>query len=105
MTATGDITAYSDEKLKDNIKVVDTGLLDQVRGVEFNWKGNGEKSSGVIAQEIQKAFPHLVRESDNPELGDSDTSLTVNYAGLTAYLIEEIKECRKRISQLEEKVA
>jgi hypothetical protein len=104
LTATGDVRAYSDEKLKENINVVNTGLLDQIRGVEFNWKRGGEKSSGVIAQEIQKILPHLVTETTTAEIDSSETALTVNYAGLTAYLIEEIKECRQRIKALEEAV-
>mgnify|MGYP003969885863 CR=1 FL=1 len=98
----GDVVAYSDERLKENIEVVGTGLLDQVRGVEFTWKEDGRLSSGVIAQDIQKVFPHLVLEVASSNTDDEETSLSVNYAGLTAYLIEEIKECRKRISQLEE---
>ena len=102
--AAGDVRAYSDERLKENIEVVGTGLLDQVRGVEFNWKKDGRLSSGVIAQDIQKAFPHLVTEVDSAEMDDKEAALTVNYAGLTAYLIEEIKECRQRIKALEEAV-
>ena len=98
----GDIVAYSDERLKENIEVVGTGLLDQVRGVEFNWKEDGRLSSGVIAQDIQKVFPHLVLEVASSDIDDEETSLSVNYAGLTAYLIEEIKECRQRIKALEE---
>ena len=103
MTATGDVRAYSDERLKENIEVVGTGLLDQVRGVEFNWKEGGKRSSGVIAQDIQKVFPHLVSESAGTDPDDREEStLTVNYAGLTAYLIEELKDCRRRIKTLEE---
>lgn len=103
MTSTGDVRAYSDERLKENIDVVSTGLLDQVRGVEFNWKKDGARSSGVIAQDIQKVFPHLVSESIGTDPEDQEEStLTVNYAGLTAYLIEELKECRQRIKALEE---
>ena len=98
----GDIVAYSDERLKENIEVVGTGLLDQVRGVEFTWKEDGRLSSGVIAQDIQKVFPHLVLEVASSDIDDEETSLSVNYAGLTAYLIEEIKECRQRIKALEE---
>ena len=77
-------------------------MLDQVRGVEFNWKEDGRLSSGVIAQDIQKVFPHLVLEVASSDIDDEETSLSVNYAGLTAYLIEEIKECRQRIKALEE---
>ena len=103
MRATGDVTAYSDERLKENIEVVGTGLLDEVRGVEFNWKKDGRKSSGVIAQDIQKVFPHLVTEAAGTDPDDrEENTLTVNYAGLTAYLIEELKDCRRRIADLEE---
>jgi hypothetical protein len=54
------LMAFSDKKLKENIK--DTG--DEVAGVpvkEWDWKSGGS-GKGVIAQELQKKHPTLVKE-------------------------------------------
>jgi len=53
--ATGDIVAYSttpsDERLKENIQIVDGALekVSQMKGVTFKWKKDGKHSAGLIA--------------------------------------------------------
>ena len=65
--------------------------LEQLSGVSFDWDqsktGASEiKSSiGVLAQDVQKVFPDLVRKG--PE-----GYLAVNYIGLVPVLIEAVKE-------------
>ena len=96
-------TVSSDEKLKDNIKEIFAPLetIKTIRGVDFNWKKDGSKSSGVIAQDIQKAMPHLVKEVKSM---DSDEShLTVDYNGLIGLLIESIKSLSNEVEQLKSK--
>ena len=34
-----------------------------INGVTFNWKDNGNQSAGVIAQEVEKILPQLVKNS------------------------------------------
>lgn len=89
--------SLSDLTQKTNIKIVDnaTGVINQLEGVEFDWIKNGEKSSGVIAQQIEQILPHLVNENEGIK--------SVNYDGIIAYLIESIKELSKRIEDLENK--
>ena len=64
--ATGDVIAYSDERVKENIKTIDNSLekVNKLRGVEFNKIGEDKKSIGVIAQEIEKIIPEVVRTDD-----------------------------------------
>ena len=88
----GDHVATSDERLKDNIETAPKGMVDQLRGVEFTWKESGKKSSGVIAQEVEKVLPHVVH--DNGEMK------SVNYDALVAYLIEEIKDLKAQVEAL-----
>ena len=91
-TAT-DFTASSDRNLKDHIETAPTGVVDKLRGVTFQWKEDGRESSGVIAQEVQDAgLGHLVDENEK--------GLTVNYNGLVAYLIEEIKDLKAQVEAL-----
>ena len=86
----------SDATLKENIVIMTNPLdiINQVNGVEFNWKDNGNKSAGFIAQELEKVLPHLVGTGP-------DGTKTVNYLGIIAYLVETVKELGKQIKHLE----
>ena len=93
LTAAGDLVAYSDERLKSNIKTLDGSKVLKMRGVSF--EKEGKKGSGVIAQELEKIAPELVN-NDNEYKG-------VAYGNLTGYLIEAIKELEARVKELENK--
>jgi len=84
--------SLSDASVKTNINEISNGLdvINAISGVEFDWKGNGNHSAGVVAQELEKVLPHLVATSD-------DGMKSVNYAGLTAYLLSAIRELSSRI--------
>ncbi len=108
--ADGDVIAYSttisDERLKENITTVDNALnkVKAIRGVEFTRKDNGEKSAGVIAQEIEKVLPQAVKEKELPlKMNDGVKYKVVEYDALHAILIESIKELSARIEVLEGK--
>ena len=92
VTASADVIAYSDARLKENVKTLDGNKVLQMRGVSFDRKDTGVSSSGVIAQELQKVAPELV--------SDDDGTLGVAYGNLTGYLIEAIKEQQKQIDEL-----
>jgi hypothetical protein len=92
ITAGEDVIAYSDIKLKENIKTLDGSKVYDMRGVSFTRKDTGKESSGVIAQEMQKVAPELVNEIDG--------TLGVSYGNLTGYLIEAIKDQQKQIDEL-----
>jgi len=91
-TFTHDVVAFSDKKLKENIKTLDGSKVYDMRGVSFTRKDNGEDGSGVIAQEIQKVAPELVNETDG--------TLGVSYGNITGYLIEAIKDLKAEIEEL-----
>lgn len=94
-TASGNITAYSDERLKDNIRTLDNALemTRNMRGVRYVM--NGEDGIGVIAQEFQKVAPELVLEMD-----DDMKTLSVNYGNTVGILIEAIKELDAEVTRL-----
>jgi hypothetical protein len=96
--ATGDIIAYSDARVKENIKTIDNALnkIDKLRGVEFNKIGEDIKSIGVIAQEIEKVIPEVVREDDKG-------MKSVAYGNISGLLIEAIKELKAEIDLLKSK--
>ena len=94
-TATGNITAYSDERLKSNIETI-SGALDKVnalRGVSYT--KDGENSIGVIAQEVQKVIPEVVQ--------DNEEYLSVAYGNLVGVLIEAVKELSAEVEALKAK--
>lgn len=94
LTATN-FNTLSDQNKKTNIKPVESGLsiVNQLKGVEFDFKDSGQHSSGVIAQEIEKVLPFLVTESEGTK--------TVNYSGIIAYLISSINELEQRLKAVE----
>lgn len=95
VTFSGDVTAYSDERLKEDVQTLD-GALDKVkamRGVSYTKKEDGSKSVGVIAQEMLEVLPELVRK-------DKDDMYSVAYGNITAVLIEAMKEQQKQIEEL-----
>jgi len=92
LTMTGDVVAYSDKKLKENVKTLDGSKVLKMRGVSFDRIDTGVSSSGVIAQEMQEVAPELVSEHDG--------TLGVSYGNITGYLIEAIKEQQKQIDEL-----
>lgn len=112
MTAAGNVTAYSDPRLKENVKQLKGSLqkICSVNGVEFNWKnlpdivGNpGSKDYGVLANEIELIAPHAVYESAHTAK-DGSKYKTVAYDKLVPLLIEGIKEQQSTITSLEERI-
>ena len=98
----GDVIAYSttiasDERLKENIQVIEDPLekLDQLRGVTFDWIGREDKrSGGVIAQELEAVLPELVKEVQS--LKDENSFKAVDYNGVIALLIECVKDLKDK---------
>ena len=68
-----------------------------MRGVNYTWKENGDKGTGVIAQELEKIIPELVHE-------DEICKKTVAYPNIVGILIEAIKTQQKQIDDLNKKV-
>jgi DNA-binding FrmR family transcriptional regulator len=94
-SATGNITAYSDSRLKKDVKTIE-GALDktkELRGVEFTRIEDDTKSIGVIAQELEAVLPELV-------LTDDEGMKSVNYAQITGLLIEAVKELSAKVDEL-----
>ena len=101
----GNIIAYSstvpsDERLKDNIEVVDNALdkVSQLKGVTFDWKKDGKKSAGLIAQDVEKVLPSAIYETEvgfeDPDQ-DSEPYKVVAYSQVTSLLVEAIKELKE----------
>ena len=123
----------SDERLKDNITEIPNAIdkIKELKGVTFEWKGNGAKDfpyidgtkdMGVIAQDVQKVLPEAVdpapfdlekemEENSDGSFTEKLTSksgedyLTVHYEKLIPVLIQGMKEQQALIEALQTKVA
>jgi hypothetical protein len=108
LTARANITAYSDIRLKTNIKVIDNPIdkVKKLRGVYFNWKETGKLSVGMIAQEVEEVFPELVLTSNGCKPGEttSEEVKSLDYSKIVSVLVEAIKEQNKEVVDLRAKV-
>lgn len=93
-TARGNITAYSDIRLKTDIQVIPNALAKvcALRGVTYERTDSGERQTGLIAQEVQAVLPEAV---------NGDEYLGVAYGNLVGLLVEAIKELSARVEELE----
>ena len=107
LTVVGDVVAYgspSDSRLKIIKEKVPNALASvlKLNGYRFDWKEtnhlkNYKEDIGVIAQEVAELFPELARTN-------VDGNMSVRYQGLTAVLIEAIKEQQKQIDNLKKQL-
>jgi hypothetical protein len=93
----GNITSYSDIRIKDNIHNLSSCLskIDHISGYSFTRKDLIDKDKiyiGLIAQEVEEYFPDLVTETEDIK--------SINYQSMVAVLLECIKELKKEINEL-----
>ena len=103
-TAVGNITAYSDVRLKTDIHVISNALekVGGLRGVTYLRKDTAERQTGVIAQEVQAVLPEAVRAIK----GENDEEvLSVAYGNMVGLLIEAIKEQQVQITELKRRIS
>lgn len=104
IVSTGEVTAYSDIRLKTNIKPLDyKGRLAPKWFIKDN-----KPSIGFIAQEVQALYPELVKVNTST----IENYLSLNYGAITAVLSaqvnkveDEVEVLKNRIRQLENEVA
>ncbi|MFV3409014.1 tail fiber domain-containing protein [Bdellovibrio bacteriovorus] len=89
----GDVKAASylytsDARLKKDVVTLPLALENvlKLRGVNFVWKNNGEKTMGFIAQEVEAVYPELVRTDKQSGYK------AVQYGNIVAVLVEALKQ-------------
>ena len=104
-TATANVTAYSDIRLKEEVVTIPNALekVTKLRGVEYTRKSTKVREIGVIAQEVKEVVPELVSiidertEANKEGLEDLHVMKYQNTVGL---LIEAIKELKAEVDEL-----
>tara|TARA_R110002124_G_C8891144_1_gene509194 strand:+ start:62 stop:1186 length:1125 start_codon:yes stop_codon:yes gene_type:complete len=102
--STGNITAYSDRRVKENIRTIDNALetVEEMRGVYYNRIDDEEKKTviGFIAQEVDEiegAKPLVTYAEDVDQYG-------VSYGNTAALLVEAVKELSQQVKYLQAEV-
>ena len=98
--ATGDVIAYSDARVKENVETIPNALdkVKAMRGVGYNKIGKEKRSIGVIAQEMLEVMPEVVSQ-------DEQGMYSVAYGNLVGVLIEAMKEQQQQIDELKALIA
>jgi prepilin-type N-terminal cleavage/methylation domain-containing protein len=98
----GGLLLTSDEREKNQIKDLSgtesLSRLSRVKPVSFDWKKNHEPDLGIIAQQLEKIYPELVKK-------DKSGVESVKYISLIAPMISAIQELKARSETLEAKNA
>jgi hypothetical protein len=96
----GSLTSSSDYRIKTDVSPLDsTFTVDNLRPVKYLQTLINKTRYGVIAHELQLYYPDLVvGEKDGEDLQ------YVNYTGLIAILINEIKRLKQEVLELENEV-
>ena len=101
-TFNNDVTAFSDKRLKTDIKNIDNALskVTKMQGVYYkrNDIDDAREQVGVLAQDIEEVLPQVVLTAD-----DDFKTKSVDYGKICAVLIESIKELKAEIDQLKGK--
>jgi len=89
LTLSGNVTAYSDIRLKKNIRTLSpvSASLRKINAVEYDRKDISLHQLGFIAQNVQQYFPDLVTVAK-----DSMATLSLNYQAMTAPLLKGWQE-------------
>ena len=103
LTMAGNVTAYSDIRLKENIELIKNALdkVKQIRGVTFTRNDQEDKTkrhTGIIAQEVERVLPEVVTE-------DNEGIKNVAYGNMAGLLIEAIKEQQEMIENMKQEMS
>ena len=98
-TFNNDVTAFSDKRLKTDIKNIDDALSKVIKMQGVYYKRNdiqdAKEQVGVLAQDMEEILPQVVITAD-----DDIKTKSVDYGKLTSVLIESIKQLKTEIDEL-----
>jgi len=97
--ATGNVIAYSDARVKENVETIPNALdkVKAMRGVNYNKIGEEKREIGVIAQEVLEVLPEVVHQ-------DEQGMYSVAYGNIVGVLVEAIKELTKEVEDLKKQL-
>lgn len=112
MVAAGNVSAYSDPRLKEKFEQIQAPLelLKKLDGGTFVWKEGivhtackaGKRDYGILADQVEAVMPEIVSQSI--EL-DGESYQTVDYSKIVPVMIEAIKELSTKIDKQAREIA
>ena len=98
VTATGNVTAYSDSRLKEDVRPIESAVskVQQISGNTYtrnDLEDTERRYAGVIAQEVEQVLPEAVSEAE-------DGTKVVDYNATIALLVEAVKELTAEVNEL-----
>lgn len=95
----GTFVYTSDRSLKKNFTPIDNALdkLLKLKPYNFEWKQDGKKSIGFVAQDVQEVFPEIVSSIGGGKLG-------VDYAKLVAPIVAALQELKQENAALKQEL-
>ena len=101
---TGDVSCSgnfvsSDLNLKDNINNIEDPfkIINQLKPVNYTYKGRNDIKMGFIAQDIEKIYPSIVKK-------DTNNNLSIDYINFIALLVKGSQDHEKTIQELINKI-
>ena len=94
------ITSLSDERLKENIKDLETGLTEvmALKPRRFDWKNKANTNvAGFVAQEVETVLPDLIGDFMHDDLEDAKS---VKMGDMIPTLVKAIQEQQTQIEIL-----
>ena len=103
----GNVTAYgspSDIRLKENVERIADPInrVKQLDGITFDYKKDGSRSTGLIAQQLLEVLPEVVYETQ--DLNTGEEHYAVRYGNVVGLLVEAIKAQQETIESLTKRI-
>ena len=100
--STGNVTAYSDRRIKENIATIDNALekVNKLEGVYYTRIDDPDKNReiGFIAQDVNEVTPELVTYAEDVD------QYGVKYQNATALLVEAVKTLTQQVKDLQAEI-
>ena len=100
------LASSSDRKLKDNIADVSAeqsmGIIRKLRPTTWDWKKDGKKSYGLIAQEVAPIVPEMVVDMGHLHL--EYNQLHAFEIGAIKHIDSEVEILKRRVNELENEI-
>jgi hypothetical protein len=89
LTATGNVTAYSDIRHKKDIVKLDNALekVEKLNGYTYTRKDDSKRYTGLIAQEVLEVLPEAV-------IADEKGDYSLAYGNMAGLFVEAMKEMK-----------
>jgi hypothetical protein len=110
LTASGNVTAYSDIRKKKDVVELESGIdyINKIDAVRFTWKESEKRDIGFIAQDVEKHLPEFITDEEiydyTEEAEVIDTVKTLDYSRMTAVLWKAVKEQQEQIETLKSEI-